>query len=223
MPAIVIRKVLTDELLQVIRSTIASGPLVPGAQPVSGDASKVQPSLQLDQRSEASQKATELLVAGCRENSTFIAATWAEAKMTPVFCRQEPGMTYGNPIDGAFIGAPPNQLRFDVAVTISLVDGASYDGGELVIDPAGVPRRWKGAAGDCIIYPADTPHRMEPVTKGVQEVALLWIQSTVRDPAQRRILFDIKETLDTLDAQADRATSVEALRRAYFNLIRMWA
>jgi len=64
---------------------------------------------------------------------------------------------------------------------------------------------------------------MEPVTKGVQEVALLWIQSTVRDPAQRRILFDIKETLDTLDAQADRATSVEALRRAYFNLIRMWA
>jgi PKHD-type hydroxylase len=223
MSTIVIRKVVSNEQLQLIRSTIADGPFVPGAQTAVGGAVKVKHNVQLDHRSPASAKAAELLVAACRASSTFAAATWAEAMMTPMFCRYEPGMAYGNHIDGAFMGEPPDQLRCDIAVTVCLVDGTSYDGGDLVIDAAGVPRRWKGDAGDCIIYPADTLHRVEPVTRGTREVAVMWIQSMVRDPAQRRILFDVKEALDELDRAAVSPPPLEALRRSYFNLIRMWA
>jgi PKHD-type hydroxylase len=223
MSAIAIRRVLSDEQLQAIRSTIAGGPFVDGAQTAVGGAATGKHNLQLAPTSDASTKAGELLVAGCRESSTFLAATWVEAMMAPMFCRYEPGMTYGNHIDGAFMGEAPDQLRCDIAVTICLVDGTTYDGGELVIDAAGVPRRWKGDAGDCIIYPADTLHRVEPVTKGIREVAVLWIQSMVRDPAQRRILFDVKEALDDLDRAQGPPAPVEALRRVYFNLIRMWA
>ena len=223
MSAVAIRKVLSDELVQAIRTTIAAGPFVPGARTAVGGAAGVKHNLQLDPQSPVSAKAAELLVAGCRENATFLAATWIEAMMAPMFCRYEPGMTYGNHIDGAFMGEPPDHVRCDVSVTICLVDGSSYDGGELVVDAAGVARRWKGDAGDCIIYPADTLHRVEPVTKGTREVAVLWIQSLVRDPAQRRILFDVKEALDVLDRASVPPAPVEALRRVYFNLIRMWA
>ena len=68
-------------------------------------------------------------------------------------------------------------LRCDIAVTVSLSERSSYEGGELVIDVAGVPQRWKGDAGDCILYPADTLHRVEAVTKGERVVAVFWIQS----------------------------------------------
>jgi PKHD-type hydroxylase len=142
-------------------------------------------------------------------------------------------MTYGEHIDGALMGEPPDLVRCDVAVTICLNDGSSYEGGDLVIDAAGMPRSWKGNAGDCLLYPADTLHRVEPVTRGVREVAVIWIQSLVRDPARRRILFDLRAVLEELDrgsqspapapAPAVSGPHVETLRRSYFNLIRMWA
>ena len=81
----------------------------------------------------------------------------------------------------AMMGVPPMQMRCDLAVTVWLVDASTYDGGELLIDTDGVGQPWKGAAGDCLIYPADTLHRVAPVTRGVREVAVFWIQTVVRD------------------------------------------
>jgi PKHD-type hydroxylase len=65
-------------------------------------------------------------------------------------------------------------------------------------------------------------HRVAPVTRGVRDVAVLWVQSLVREPARRRILFDLRLTLDTLDQTGQQGPHVEGLRRSYFNLIRMW-
>ena len=76
--------------------------------------------------------------------------------------------------------------------------------------------------GDAIIYPADTLHRVAPVTRGVRDVAVFWIQSLVRDAGRRRILYDIRSALDVLDRSPEPPPHVEALRRSYFNLIRMW-
>ena len=76
--------------------------------------------------------------------------------LRPLICRYAVGMTYGDHVDAAIMGEAPEHLRCDIAITICLNDAADYDGGELVIDTAGVPRSWKGRAGDAIVYPADT-------------------------------------------------------------------
>jgi PKHD-type hydroxylase len=222
MSGVAIRQLITGAKLALVRSTIASGPFVPGARSAV-ELDIVQHNLQLDPRSEASAKAAELLVDACRENSSFLAATWIEAMVAPLITRYEPGMTCRDHFDDAFLGEAPNQLRCDVTVTISLSEAASYEGGDLVIDAAGVPSRWRGDAGDCLIYPADTLQRMEPVTRGTREVAVLLIQSLVREPARRRMLFDLKETLDELDGLVPPPAHTETLRRTYFNLVRMWA
>jgi PKHD-type hydroxylase len=223
MSAIFLHKAISDEHVSAIRKAIAPGPYAVGSQTAIGGAARLKHNLQLAPGSEASARAAELLVAALRDNSAFQSATWVDGMMTPLFCRYEPGMTYGDHIDGALMGEAPMLVRCDIAVTICLNEGSAYDGGELVIDAAGVPRRWKGNAGDCLIYPADTLHRVEMVTRGVREVAVFWIQSLIRDPALRRILFDLRAVLEELDRSSPPGPHVEILRRSYFNLIRLWA
>jgi PKHD-type hydroxylase len=223
MSAILIEKVIAGEPLATLRQMIAAGPYVPGGRTAVGTAVRLKHNLQLSPSSPASAQAAEFLVAALNQNPAFQAAAWVEAMMTPLFCRYEPGMSYGDHIDGALMGEAPDLVRCDVAVTICLNDGSSYDGGDLVIDAAGVPRSWKGNAGDCLIYPADTLHRVQPVTRGVREVVVIWIQSLIRDPAQRRILFDLRAVLEELDKSSVPGPHIETLRRTYFNLIRLWA
>lgn len=223
MSAIFIEKVIAGEALTLIRETVAGGPFVPGSGTAVGGAARVKDNLQLSPQSPAAATAAQLLVEALNRSAAFQAATWIDAMMTPIFSRYETGMTYGDHIDGAIMGQPPDLVRCDVAVTVCLNDGGAYQGGELVIDAAGVPRRWKGNAGDCLVYPADTLHRVEPVVSGVREVAIIWIQSLVRDVGQRRVLFDLAAVLADLERSGAAAGPIETLRRTYFNLIRMWA
>jgi PKHD-type hydroxylase len=121
------------------------------------------------------------------------------------------------------MGDANEQVRCDVAMTVCLSDAGEYDGGDLVIDVAGVPTTWRGKAGDVIVYPASTLHEVTAVTRGARDVAISWIQSMVRDGDCRRILFDLKSALDAFDALPTPPAEAEAIRRSYFNLIRMWA
>ncbi len=218
-----IRKALSDDQTRLIRAITATGSYGPGSATAVGSAVSVKHNLQLATGSDAANRAAEVLVAALRENGGFFAATWLDAMTTPLFARYEPGMTYGDHVDAAMMGAPPMQMRCDIAVTVWLVDGSTYDGGELIIDTDGVGQPWKGDAGDCLVYPADTLHRVAPVTRGVREVAVFWIQTMVRDEWQRRILFDLTQVIDRLQATSSAAGETEALRRIYFNLIRRWA
>jgi PKHD-type hydroxylase len=221
--AIVIEGAVSAEVLAQIRSAIAGGPFVSGKQTAVGGAADIKDNLQLALDSPAAAIASELLAGALQSSDPFQAATWADASLTPLFCRYEPGMKYGDHIDGAIMGEAPMLIRCDIAVTVCISDGSSYEGGELVIDAAGASRGWKGNAGDAIVYPADTLHRVNAVKSGVRDVAVFWIQSMIRDAGRRRILFDLKSALDVLDQSRQPAPHVDALRRSYFNLIRMWA
>ena len=114
-------------------------------------------------------------------------------------------------------------MRADVAVTVFLNDPQSYQGGELVIQTSFGEFRYKGKAGDCVIYPASTFHRVDRVAEGIRMVAVLWVQSTVRDPAKRRILYDLGCTMQYLDVFASGNPDAEKVRRCYLNLVRCWA
>lgn len=223
MSAIALPGLVPAEVVGRLRSLLAIGPFVSGKTSAVGGAAAIKDNLVLAVDSPTEREAVDLLAAALHASGPFQMAAWPDVMMRPMFCRYPTGGRYGDHLDAAIMGQPPSQLRCDVAVTVCLNDAADYEGGELVIDTAGVPRGWKGNAGDAIVYPADTSHRVADVTRGVRDVAIIWVQSMIREPQRRRILFDLRSVLDALDGSPAPLREVEALRRSYLNLIRMWA
>jgi len=220
--AIVLPGAVPAGIVTQIRARISGGRFVSGRETATGGAKSIKHNLQLAGGDAAEARAVELLVGALQAHALFQVATWPDAMMRPMFCRYQAGMGYGDHIDGAIMGEPPDLIRCDIAVTVCLSDASEYEGGELVIDAAGLPQAWKGRAGDVIAYPADTLHHVAEVTRGIREVAVLWIQSLVRDPARRRILYDLRSALDAMDLRDPHPPELETIRRTYFNLIRMW-
>jgi PKHD-type hydroxylase len=223
MSAIILASAVPPDVVARIRVYMERGPLVSGKITAVGRARDIKDNLILAPDSPGTAEATELLVGALKSNPAFQAATWPEAMLRPMFCRYGVGMTYGDHVDGAIMGDANEQVRCDVAMTVCLTDAAEYEGGELIIDAAGVGTSWRGKAGDVIVYPASTLHRVNPVKSGTRDVAITWIQSMIRDGDRRRILFDLKAALDAFDALPTPPAEAEAIRRSYFNLIRMWA
>ena len=135
--------------------------------------------------------------------------------------RYEVGMAYGSHLDNPLIG-DSETLRSDISMTVFLSDPASYDGGELRLEtPFGVEEA-KLFPGDAVVYATVVPHEVVEVTRGVRVAVIGWLQSYVRDPAQRQILYDMNRARQRLrDTGADQE-AVERLVRCYGNLMRMW-
>lgn len=114
-------------------------------------------------------------------------------------------------------------MRADIAVTVFLNQPADYDGGELIIETTAGEQGYKLGAGQVILYPANTLHRVAPVTRGERRVAVTWIQSLVRSAEQRNVLFDLDTTRRQLFETAGKSPQFDRLARVYSNLLRMWA
>ena len=111
-------------------------------------------------------------------------------------------------------------IRADVAVTVFLSDPQQYEGGELVVETSYGEFRYKGDLGDCVVYPASTFHRVNRVCRGTRVVAVLWVQSMIRDAAKRQILYDIGCAIEYLDVFGAGGPDTDKLRRCYLNLVR---
>jgi predicted 2-oxoglutarate/Fe(II)-dependent dioxygenase YbiX len=82
----------------------------------------------------------------------------------------------------------------------------------------------KLAAGDMLLYPASTVHRVTPVTRGIRMASFFWIQSMVRDHAARTMLFDLDRSIQELSqASGADAPALIRLTGLYHNLLRRWA
>jgi len=128
-------------------------------------------------------------------------------------------------IDGAIRTRPgtANAMRADVSSTLFLSEPEEYDGGELIVSDAYGTHEVKLAAGDLIVYPSSSVHRVAPVTRGERVAAFLWSQSMVRDDAKRGMLFELDQNIQKLRAaHGDDAIAVD-LTGHYHNLLRMWA
>jgi PKHD-type hydroxylase len=74
-----------------------------------------------------------------------------------------------------------------------------------------------------VLYPAGSLHRVTPVTRGARIASFFWIQSLVRDDAQRALLFDLDMAVVRLTKSAPGHESLVSLTGCYHNLLRMWA
>jgi PKHD-type hydroxylase len=114
-------------------------------------------------------------------------------------------------------------VRTDISCTLFLADPDSYDGGELVVQDSFGAQRVKLPAGDAVIYPGTSVHRVEPVTRGARVASFFWIESMVRSDEQRRLLYDMDMSLLRLRAQHGETPETTALTGTYHNLLRMWS
>ncbi|RZI92251.1 MAG: Fe2+-dependent dioxygenase, partial [Rubrivivax sp.] len=123
-----------------------------------------------------------------------------------------------------FLRNGAGRVRTDISCTLFLSEPGEYDGGELCIEQLTGPQRFKLAAGSLIVYPGNTVHRVEPVTRGQRLAGFFWIQSMVRSHEQRELLFGMDNHLRQLRTELGEADrSIIGLTGTYHNLLRMWA
>jgi len=139
----------------------------------------------------------------------------------PLLARYGTGMNYGVHSDAPVMNLAAGPLRSDLSCTLFLADPASYEGGELAVRVGGRALLFKGAPGSAVVYPSDTLHEVRAVTAGERLVGLTFIESAVRDPARREILYHLNEVaaLEGFNMSWDNRTR---LQHARDNLMRMW-
>jgi len=214
---------LDQAQLEKIHQILADAPFVDGRLTAGFAAARVKDNLELRTDPERMKLLIRILMASLGHHQTFRFGALPHRVADPIFARYRPGMTYGNHVDDPIMGSTGPRFRSDVAMTIFLNRPETYDGGELAIRTAFGEKRFKLLAGDAVIYPASSLHRVTPVTRGERLVALTWIQSHVRDPAQRELLYELNLAREKLLKEAPEEETTGYLDRCYANLLRMWA
>jgi PKHD-type hydroxylase len=144
--------------------------------------------------------------------------------LPPRFNRYEGGGQYGFHVDGAVMALPDgSQLRSDISCTLFLSEPDDYDGGELIVSDTYGEHEVKLPAGDLIIYPSSSLHRVAPVTRGARVASFFWIQSLVRDDSHRRLLFELDASIQSLTRSGADAAALLQLTGVYHNLLRQWS
>lgn len=170
------------------------------------------------------RKMRDLLLPLISENPVLKAAARPRRISAPMISRTANDGHYGAHVDNPLMGTGEARLRTDISFTLFLSEPDEYEGGELVVHAAGMTQEIKGRAGELVLYPSTSIHEVRPVTRGTRLVCVGWIESLLRDPAQREMLFDLENLRVTL-RQRFTAGSAELLTldRTISNLLRMWA
>ena len=134
-------------------------------------------------------------------------------------------MAFGAHVDNAIrqVAGSPLRVRTDLSATLFLSRPEEYDGGELVVDDTYGAHSVKLPAGDMILYPASSLHRVQPVTRGVRLASIFWVQSMVGDDAERSLLFDLDVAIGQVTETSPDSLAVVALTGCYHNLLRRWS
>jgi PKHD-type hydroxylase len=216
---------LDAERLAAIDALLRDATWEDGRATAGFQSSQVKHNLQLAQGSAAARQAGDIVLRALERHPDFMSAALPRHVYPPLFNRYEPGMSFGNHVDNAVRQVPGthHRLRTDVSATLFLSPQADYDGGELVVEDTFGTHAVKLGAGDLVIYPASSLHRVEPVTRGARVAAFFWVQSMVRDDGARATLFEMDTAIRELTAAGADRGALLRLTACYHNLLRRWA
>ena len=205
---------------QLERVGWADGTLTAGFQ-----SAAVKANLQLAESDPLARELSARVLAALEQSPTFISAALPRHVYPPLFNCYREGMSFGAHVDNAVRQIPAThfRMRTDLSATLFLSAPRDYDGGELVIEDTYGAHRVKLDAGDMVLYPAGSLHRVEPVTRGRRLAAFFWVQSMVRDDADRTLLFELDRAIRGLTASGAGHDSLLQLTSCYHNLLRRWA
>ena len=232
--------VLTPEELAQVRQLILGADWADGRITAGSQSGSVKNNRQLPEDLPAAQQARHIVSVALARNPLFVTGALPKSVYPPLFNRYSGGAnSFGKHIDNAVRthAATARHVRTDMACTLFLSDAESYDGGELVVEDTYGEQRIKFTAGDLVMYPGTSVHRVEPVTHGERLACFFWVESMVRSDTQRRLLYDMDMAITALRQQdltqnrdLDRISPVNGerpevvkLTGCYHNLLRMWA
>lgn len=213
--------VLTPQEIELIVGKLATAEFVDGKLTAGWHAKAVKDNLQLKGDAPLTQELRTVVYQALRKNALFQTAVRPKIVRPIIFSRYEPGMSYGFHVDNALMG-DETPVRSDVSLTLFLSPADSYKGGELVMDTSLGEQAFKLNAGSMIVYPSSTLHRVEPVKEGVRLAAVTWIQSLIRDPNEREILFDLDTVRQVIFKKYGKSTEFDLLSKTHANLMRKW-
>jgi PKHD-type hydroxylase len=217
--------VLTSDELKHARALLLAAPWHDGRATAGQQAVSVKHNLQLAPESDAARELAALVRQALFRHPLYMSAALPQTLMTPMFNCYQGGMTYGNHVDNAIRRDPLSgqSIRTDVSCTLFFSDPEEYEGGELVVEDTYGAHSVRLPAGDAILYPSTSLHRVEPVTAGARLASFMWTQSMVRSDSRRAMLFDIDMAILQLRQKAGDCAEVMSLTATYHNLLREWA
>ncbi len=218
-----LKTVLTPDQLQGVREMLARVKFVDGKASAGLAAVRVKHNQEADRQAAEIQTLDSLVMGSLVRHPVYRAGALALKVATPFYARYVPGMRYGDHVDDPIMGTGEGLYRTDIAITMFLNDPANYDGGELVINTAFGEQKVKLPAGDGVMYPASSLHRVAEVTRGERLVAVTWVQSLVRDPAKRELLYELNQVRERLLQEAPDSPDTARVNTVYVNLFRMWS
>lgn len=227
---IAIEKVLTAEQVATARQKLLAAEWVDGRITAGYQAQEVKRNAQIPENSPVAKELGEMVLAGLARSARFMSAALPLRVFPPMFNSYAGGQTFGTHVDTAIrqLSTTGQRIRTDLSATLFLTEPGDYDGGELIVEDSYGEKSVKLAAGDMVLYPATSLHRVEPVSRGNRISSFFWIQSMIRQDAHRTLLFELDESIQRL-ARSEHANEAEVkktsvqLTGVYHNLLRQWS
>lgn len=220
-----IPNVLSAEQLAEMRSVLAQTEWQDGRVTAGPQAAKVKQNLQLTEEHPVAQQLGDVVLKALGRSELFLSAALPLKVFPPLFNRYQGGGGFGMHVDTAVrdVRSKGYRVRTDLSGTLFLSDPAEYDGGELVMEDSYGAHAAKLPAGDLVLYPSTSLHRVNPVTRGARLASIFWVQSLVREDAQRTLLFEMDTALQNLNKTVADHPALIQLTGVYHNLLRQWA
>jgi PKHD-type hydroxylase len=214
-----------DELREV-RALLARAPWSDGKVTAGDQSAQAKNNRQVPESAPEAEKARHIVSTALARNPMFVTGALPKKVYPPLFNRYGgEANNFGEHIDNAVRthAATARHVRTDISCTLFLSEPADYDGGELVVQDTYGEQRVKFDAGDLVMYPGTSVHRVEPVTRGERIACFFWIESMVRRDDQRRLLYDLDMSILALRREHGDSAQTVQLTGCYHNLLRMWA
>ncbi len=220
---ITIDQLLDQSQLKTVIKILNAASFSDGKLTAGYSAKAVKNNLEINAQDSVNDELNSIVMNALVRHPSYRHAAWPTKIASPFYAKYDAGMDYGTHVDDPVMGNNGELYRSDISITIFLSDPKTYTGGELTIVNQFDEQKIKLNAGSAILYPSSSKHYVAPVTKGTRYVAVTWVQSAVRDPAQREILYELNNARNAVLAdKADKSTK-DQLNASFNNLVRMWA
>ena len=220
-----IPEVLTTAQVAEARQILDQAEWADGRVTAGHQSARAKDNMQLPEDSPAARRLGDMILRALEQNALFISAALPLRVFPPLFNRYQGGQKFGTHVDNAIrqVTGTPHRIRTDLSATLFLCEPDEYDGGELVIEDTYGTHNVKLPAGHLILYPSTSLHQVRPVTRGARVASFFWIQSMVRDDAERTLLFDLDVAIQRITGELPGNPVNVQLTGVYHNLLRRWA
>ena len=220
-----IPEVLSKAEVTACRARLAEAEWIDGRATVGAQGAQVKRNRQLPVESPVGRELGELILQRLYSSPLFMSAALPLRSVPPLFNVYSGGEHYGFHVDGAVRQLPFNNLslRTDRSTTVFITEPDDSERGELVVQDTYGTHEVKLPAGDVILYPSSSLHKVEPVIQGERLCSFFWTQSMVRDDWRRNMLHELDCNIQSLRQQMGDSAEVLGLTGHYHNLLRQWA